>query len=216
MVAPSAIADRLRADILELRFVQGEALREIPLAEEFGASRRSVRDALMMLAHEGLVTHERNRGARVRRFSASDVHDLYVARAVLEAEGARRCADAPDASLDAVQVALLELRRAAELGQDTPRHAKADVAFHAAVIALAGSARLDDFFSRIRGEMTYAIRLLQREEVVHGQRDTEVLGDHEDIAAAILDRDPLGAESAVLEHVRVNEGLLAVIAAARD
>ena len=216
MVTPSAIADRLRADILDLRFPQGEPLREIPLSEQFGASRRSVREALFVLAQEGVVTHERNIGARVRRFAAADVEDLYAARAVLESEGARRCVEAEDAAIDAVQVALLELRRAAEQGQDTSRHAIADVAFHAAVIALAGSPRLDEFFSRIRGEMTYAIRLLQRKEVALGRNDAEVVSDHEHIAAAVLSRDAVAAEAAVLEHIRLNERLLRVIVAADD
>ncbi|RFA06915.1 hypothetical protein B7R21_17505 [Subtercola boreus] len=216
MVTPTAIADHLRSDILDLRFGQGESLREVPLAERFGASRRSVREALIELSREGVVTHERNRGARVRQFSLADIDDLYAARSVLESEGARRSVDADEAAVDSVQTALFELRRAAADGQDTTRHARADVAFHAAVVALSGSARIDDFFERIRGEMTYAIRLLQRQEVVHGQNDSEVLGDHERIAAAVLRRDPIAAEAAVREHIRVNNQLLKVIASSAD
>lgn len=213
MVAPSSIADHLREDILALRFEQGEPLREISIAERFGASRRSVREALLTLAQEGVVTHEKHRGARVRRFTTNDVTDLYAARAVLEATGARACPHATDAALDAVIVALADLRRAASEGQNSARHALADVQFHACVIALAGSPRLDQFFASIRSEMTFAIRLLQRREVATGWRDEDALREHVVIADALIQRDADAAEAAVLQHIRVNERLLRSIAA---
>ncbi|QJU53466.1 GntR family transcriptional regulator [Herbiconiux sp. KACC 21604] len=212
MVTPSSIAGDLRDDILEMRVDQDQPLREIAIAERFGASRRSVREALLALAQEGVVVHERHRGARVRRFTTDDVRDLYAARTVLEEAGARACPAAPDAAIDAVQLALAELRRAAEEGQDTSRHAAADTAFHAAVIALAGSPRLDGFFLGIRTEMTYAIRLLQRREVASGWGDAEALHDHELIASAVAERDADRAVTAVLDHIRVNEERLRRIA----
>ncbi|MCM3695101.1 GntR family transcriptional regulator [Microbacterium oleivorans] len=212
MVAPSLIADRLRDEILDLRLEQGEPLREISIAERFGASRRSVREALLMLAQEGIVTHEKHRGARVRSFTADDVTDLYAARAVLESTGARACGDASDDALDGVLVALAHLRRAATEGQNSSRHAIADVQFHAAVIALAGSPRLDRFFASIRNEMTLAIRILQREEVASGWRDEDALRGHVLIADALLERDADTAEAAVREHIKVNERLLRSLA----
>jgi DNA-binding GntR family transcriptional regulator len=212
MVAPSLIADHLRDDIFDLRVDQGEPLREIAIAERFGASRRSVREALLMLAQEGVVTHEKHRGARVRRFTADDVTDLYSARAVLESNGARACLTASDAALDGVIVALADLRRAAGEGQNSSRHAVADVHFHACVIALAQSPRLDRFFASIRSEMTFAIRLLQRREVDAGWGDEEALREHVLIADALLRRDADAAEAAVVEHIRVNELLLRSIA----
>lgn len=213
MATPAGIADELRTEILELRFSQGEPLREIALAERFGTSRRSVREALLALAHEGIVSHERNRGAHVRHFTAGDVVDLYAARAVLETEGARHCDRASDDLIDAVQLALVGLRRAAGEKQDSSRHAIADVAFHASVIALRGSPRLNDFFTRLSSEMTYGIRLLQRREVAAGLASRDVLSDHERIADAIFARDPAAAEQAVLDHIRVSEVQLQVITA---
>lgn len=214
MVAPSLIADQLRDDILALRFEQGEPLREVSISGRFGASRRSVREALLMLAQEGVVTHEKHRGARVRRFTTEDVTDLYAARAVLEGTGARACLEAPDSALDAVMVALAHLRRAAAEGQSSAAHATADVRFHAAVIALAGSPLLDRFFASIRSQMTFAIRLLQRREVAAGWLDEDALREHVLIADAILRRDADAAHAAVLEHIRVNERLLRSIASA--
>ncbi|HWU32771.1 MAG TPA: GntR family transcriptional regulator [Marmoricola sp.] len=213
MATPAGIADELRTEILELRFAQGEALREIALAEKFGTSRRSVREALLALAQEGMVSHERNRGAHVRHFTPEDVIDLYAARSVLEAEGARHCDRASDDLIDAVQLALVRLRRAAGETQDSPLHASADVAFHASIIGLSGSPRLNDFFARLRGEMTYGIRLLQHREVTAGLASRDVLSDHERIAAAVFSRDAEAAERAVLDHIRVSEEQLQAITA---
>ncbi|MEV8239817.1 MULTISPECIES: GntR family transcriptional regulator [Microbacterium] len=216
MVAPSLIADHLRDEIFDLRLDQGEPMREIAIAERFGASRRSVREALLMLANEGVVTHEKHRGARVRSFTTDDVTDLYRARAVLEGTGARACATAPDSALDAVIVALADLRRAAAEGQNSARHARADVHFHASVIALAQSPRLDRFFASIRSEMTFAIRLLQRREVFAGWGEEDALREHVVIADAIVQRDADAAEEAVLEHIRVNQRVLSGITAGDD
>ncbi len=212
MVTPAVIADELRAEILELRYAQGEPLREIVLADRFGASRRSVREALLALAQEGIVSHQRNRGAQVRKFHISDITDLYAVRAVLEGEGARHCDSAADELVDRVQLALVGLRRAAAERQDSSRHAIADVTFHASIIALSGSPRLDGFFAHVRGEMTYAIRLLQHREVKAGLASRDVLSDHEKIADAVFARDAAVAESAVLAHIKENARQLQIIA----
>lgn len=211
MVTPASIADELRSEILDLNFTQGHPLREVELADRFGASRRSVREALLTLAQEGIVSHQRHRGAQVRQFEATDITDLYAVRAVLEGEGARHCNTASDELLDRVQLALVGLQRAAGERQDSPVHAIADVNFHASIIALSGSPRLDDFFAHVRGEMTYAIRLLQRREVEAGLASQQVLSDHVAIAAAVFTRNPKAAEAAVLSHIKDNERQLRLI-----
>src|SRR4051812_19724956 len=62
----------------------GERLIEEELAEQLGLSRGAVRGAILRLGHEGLVVRERNRGARVRRFTLDEVIELLEARAALE------------------------------------------------------------------------------------------------------------------------------------
>src|SRR3954471_9962948 len=62
----------------------GERLIEEELAERLGFSRGAVRAAILRLGHEGLAVRERNRGARVRRFTVEEAVEILEARAALE------------------------------------------------------------------------------------------------------------------------------------
>jgi DNA-binding GntR family transcriptional regulator len=207
MKSPIDIADELRTDILELRLEPGQPLREMVLAERFDASRRSVREALLVLSAERIVDHERNRGAVVRTFTADDVRDLYRVRRVLESEGARNSVTASDEQLQEVNRALAALLEAAD-GTHESTHALRDMQFHASVIALAGSARIDRFFEQLSVEMAYAIRLLLRDEL-DATTDSQLdVARHRAIAASLNDRDAVGAQRAILEHIDENEARL--------
>ncbi|MBL3698638.1 GntR family transcriptional regulator [Leucobacter luti] len=189
-------------------------MREVAVAAEFTCSRRTAREGLQLLAREGLVTHARNRGAAVRRFTQQDIRDLYRVRRTLEGQGAAACVAASPEQLREVGRAYDRLADSARAGQDSVEHALADLRFHAAVIALIGSERLDSFFEQIAVEMTYAIRLIQHDEVAARVSDEEVLLDHARIRDAVLARDPLAAQRAVLEHIEENEPrLLALVGA---
>ncbi|MBC9926524.1 MULTISPECIES: GntR family transcriptional regulator [unclassified Leucobacter] len=208
MNSPAQIAQALRTRILALEIAPGSPLREVAVAEAFGCSRRTAREALMTLGHEGIVRHERNRGASVRSFTRLDVQDLYRVRRTLEAQGARACRTAPQELLDNVRDAYARLEAAARTGQDSPAHAFADVEFHASVIALLGSPRIDAFFANLSVEMVYAIRLLHRDEVESAVGVSEALADHRSIADAIVARNSTLARREVLAHVAENEARL--------
>ena len=96
------VHDALRAAILEGEIAPGARLRAEALAERFGTSRTPVREALLMLEREGLVSVEPHRGAIVRSFDAADLLDLYEVRALIEPHAAARAATRIDAEqLDA-------------------------------------------------------------------------------------------------------------------
>jgi DNA-binding GntR family transcriptional regulator len=89
----------LREAILAGSLPPGARLRAEPLAERLRTSRTPVREALILLAREGLVDIEPRRGAIVRSFDAADLADLYDVRALIEPYAARRAATrigAPD------------------------------------------------------------------------------------------------------------------------
>ncbi|MBO1900341.1 GntR family transcriptional regulator [Leucobacter weissii] len=216
MSSPEAVADELRGRILRLEVGAGAPLREVALAAEFGCSRRTVREALLRLDREGVVAHERNRGASVRRLGESAVRDLYRVRRSLETAGARACAAASDERLAATGAAFERLAASARSAQDTAEHALADMRFHAAVIGLVGSPRLDRFFEEVAIEMAYAIRLLQRDEVETRIGAEGVIEEHRRIHDAVLARNPAAAEAAVLEHIDENERRLVRLCSAPD
>lgn len=79
-----AVADALRRALLERRFSPGEALVESALAAGMKVSRGPVREALLLLVQEGLVTHTQNRGFAVLNFTAADQIDTDQVRYQLE------------------------------------------------------------------------------------------------------------------------------------
>ncbi|MGA0608568.1 GntR family transcriptional regulator [Phenylobacterium sp. VNQ135] len=90
----------LRRQIQSGQLKPGEWLREVRLAEELKSSRSSVREALRVLAGDGLVEIERFRGARVTTPSLYEIFDLFEVRAALFGLAARfACFRAPDAAL---------------------------------------------------------------------------------------------------------------------
>jgi len=87
-VSPGAVsqqvADYLRNAILGGDIGPGQRVRQEEVAERFGASRLPVREALRMLAAEGLIEHEANKGARVPRLDMHEVDVIYQMRERLE------------------------------------------------------------------------------------------------------------------------------------
>lgn len=79
-----AIADSIRERIFTHELAPGAALDEAALAQGYGVSRTPVREALKVLAHEGLVQLEPRRGCCVARLDAHDVDDLLTVLDLLE------------------------------------------------------------------------------------------------------------------------------------
>jgi len=101
---------RIREMILRGELGPGERVAEAPLAELLGMSRTPVRQALPVLAQEGLLTEHQTRGYVVRGFSTADVLDAIDLRGVLEGLAARRVAErgASRTLLQALRVCLAE------------------------------------------------------------------------------------------------------------
>ncbi len=104
-VASHRIADALRAAILDGRYQPGERIRQEEVAARSGASRIPVREALRMLAAEGLVTLVANTGAWVTKLSLDECVETYLIRERLEPLLLRRSLP----NLDQAAVARLEV-----------------------------------------------------------------------------------------------------------
>jgi DNA-binding GntR family transcriptional regulator len=79
-----SVVEAIRRALIEGRFQPGEALSDVALAAEMAISRGPVREALLVLAEEGLVTHQQNRGFFVLRFSRQDAQEVQQVRLPLE------------------------------------------------------------------------------------------------------------------------------------
>jgi DNA-binding GntR family transcriptional regulator len=97
------VAERLRQQIFARQLEPGSWIDEMKLAAEFGISRTPLREALKVLAAEGLVTMKVRRGAYVTEMSRDDVAQVYHLLALLESDaagaGGRSASDAQRAEL---------------------------------------------------------------------------------------------------------------------
>jgi len=93
-------ATDIRELILRRSLLPGEQVRQEDLAKRIGTSRSPIREALQVLAVEGIVRYERNRGYFVTRFSASEMQQLYRIRDLLESEILARLPAVPPETLD--------------------------------------------------------------------------------------------------------------------
>jgi DNA-binding GntR family transcriptional regulator len=197
------VLQELREAIIDGRIAQGEALREIPLAQTLGTGRSAVREAIRQLVQEGLVDYELHRGAFVRVMSLADRLDVYVAREAIEAGVARLTVEAsatPD--LAALRAALQDLRTRAR-GHDriTDELIEADIRFHEELVRLAGSPRL----TRAHETLAAETRMLLRHHPAYPWSD--YVSDHERLFDAIERGDPRAPEY-VIEHLRLSARLI--------
>src|SRR5262249_56436032 len=82
----SAVADKLRDQIIRGEIAEGTQLRQDAIAMQYHVSRIPVREALRQLDAEGLITIVPNRGAIVPALSPTDIEELFTIRALLEPE----------------------------------------------------------------------------------------------------------------------------------
>lgn len=123
------IAATIASDIVAGRLRAGADLNSVELARRFQTSRTPVREALLMLEKEGLVEIESRRRPRVKRWTRSEVRELYLVRAALYALVAELIvANAPDEDLQLLSECYQELAAAVE-DCDLERFFHANVAF---------------------------------------------------------------------------------------
>ncbi|MFD5828755.1 GntR family transcriptional regulator [Lentzea sp. NPDC060358] len=198
------VADVIREAIFDGRYPPGAALREVELAEALRVSRGPVREAIRALEVEGVVRAEWHRGATVTALTPQDVAELDSLRAALEVLAVRRVVEhASDASLGLIEKAVGEMDRAS-----TPHEmVRCDIAFHDAVYAAAGHARLLQAWEAIRSQVH--LFLVTRLRVSTDGYLEQIRDEHRDLAAALRLGNAEGALELFAEHRRHAFELLA-------
>jgi DNA-binding GntR family transcriptional regulator len=204
--AASRVADALRAEIGAGELVPGMRLSEERVKQAHGVSRSTLREAFRLLIRERLLVHELSRGVFVRQLSRQDVADLYEVRRVIECAALRHIRSLQPAGLRRLSATIEDGREAAEQGR-WDAVASASIRFHEALVALAGSARLDAVISEILAEFRLAYSHMRDTQVFHAtflKRNGEIAdalrsGDIEG-AATLLDAYLADAEEALQHH----------------
>src|SRR5690349_9435238 len=143
------VAAQLRSRIEAGQLKPGSKLAEEALREALGVSRNTLREAFAALHSEHIVTRIPNRGVFVSHPTAEDIREIYRVRRLVEPASLLWSPAAPTEPLAAI---VREARKAAEEG-DVPAMANANQEFRRALIARAGSERLDGFMEQILAEM---------------------------------------------------------------
>lgn len=160
------VAALLRDNIADGVFPPGTRLSEEAIGQALGVSRNTLREAFRLLCHERLAVHELNRGIFVPVLTSEDVVDLYRLRRLVEGGAARQAGQASDRAREAVAAAVVEGEMASEAG-DWQAFRSADLHFHQAVAALAGSPRVDELMRRALAELRLVFHVMTDTEKFH-------------------------------------------------
>jgi len=200
------IVDNLRADeIIRTAIVTGrlqpnQRLVEAELTRTFGVGRSAVRTALARLEQEGLVEHQRHRGARVRLVEEREAVEILETRAVLEGLTARHAAlSATNDDVDRLRGILARMRQLLDEG-DLLAASDENVVLHQRVSDIAGHATAARLIATLKSQL---VRFQYRTILLPG-RSERSFAEHAAIVDAVARRDPDAAETVMrthLEHV---------------
>ena len=177
------VAERLRQRIFSRELAPGDWIDEMKIADELGISRTPLREALKVLAAEGLVTMKVRRGAYVTEVSEKDLRDVYHLLALLEADAADAVAcTATPAELAELQALHAEL--AGALGEPE-RFFALNERFHLRLLALDGNRWRAQMVTDLRKVM----KLNRHASLFQRGRIDQSLAEHDRIVQALLRRD---------------------------
>jgi DNA-binding GntR family transcriptional regulator len=204
------VAESLRHEILEGRLKPGDWLRQERLAQEHGVSQMPVREALKLLAAEGLVEHVPYRGARVVHFSLDDVEDLYECRAFVEGLAARSAAEhVSEAQL--AELERLHARMAQLVGPESlTEYRELNRRFHELIFTASRRSYLVRTLAQLWAAFPTMLwsNFAQTVRATPPGRDESDTEEHAAIIAALRSRDGAAAEQAVRRHIGASAGYL--------
>ena len=194
------VAELLRQRIFERELAPGSWIDELKIAEAYGISRTPLREALKVLAAEGLVTMKVRRGAYVTEVSERDLSDVYHLLSLLESDAAGIVAsNATDAQLNDLQTLHLELEAAAAPeNQDRERFFEINERFHLRMLEIANNRWRDQMVTDLRKVM----KLNRHNSLLKSGRITESLNEHRALMAAVTARNAPLAVLRMQEHFK--------------
>jgi len=188
------VAERLRLQIFARELEPGNWIDEMKLCAEYGISRTPLREALKVLAAEGLVTMKVRRGAYVTEMSRQDVAQVYHLLALLESDAASTVAlQASPAQRE--QLAQLHARLASQVRRRTAFFATNEQ-FHMTLLQMAGNRWALQTVLDLRKVM----KLNRHHSLFKRGRLAESLAEHQAIMQAITAGDGVAAAALMRSH----------------
>ena len=191
------VADKLREQIFSKKLLPGSWLDEQSLADQFGISRTPMREAIKVLASEGLVTIKMRRGAYVTEVFRSDLEQIFTILSLLEGQAAKEAATkASEAQLNLLDHLHHRLETAAA-DRDIEQFFEINVKFHELIQEIAGNRWMNGVIADLRK----VLKLHRRDSLTSTGRLQNSLLEHREILRALLKRDESAAESAMQKHL---------------
>ncbi|MDF3839800.1 GntR family transcriptional regulator [Cupriavidus basilensis] len=204
------VAERLRAMIDEHVLMPGAWIDEASVAGSMGISRTPMREALKVLAAEGLVRLEPRRGCFVNALSEQDLDEIFPLMALLEGRCAYEAArNATSTDLDALESLHADLARYAQAGS-IDAYYETNYQIHEAIQRLAGNRWL----SGLIGDLRKVLRLSRHKSLKLPGRMQESCAEHLSVFSALKAHDPEGAETLMKTHLLRQRGALRALDAA--
>ena len=188
------VAELLRQQIFNRELAPGSWIDELKIAESYGTSRTPLREAIKVLAAEGLVTMKVRRGAYVTEVSEKDLRDVYHLLSLLESDAAGVVAS----RITPVQLAELEVLHAqleAAVG-DRDRFFEVNERFHMRLLELADNKWRDQMVADLRKVM----KLNRHNSLLKSGRIDESLAEHRAVMAALAQGDAVGTTRCMQTH----------------
>jgi DNA-binding GntR family transcriptional regulator len=190
------VAELVRQRIFRRQLEPGSWIDEMKLAEEYGISRTPLREALKVLAAEGLVTMKVRRGAYVTEVSETDLADVYHLLSLLESDAAGVVAQrATDAQLKELQTLHKELEAAVG---NRDKFFALNERFHMRLLQIAGNRWRDQMVADLRKVM----KLNRHNSLLKSGRLEESLQEHRAVMEALARRDAKAAVKRMQDHFR--------------
>lgn len=191
------VVTRLRAMVFDRALAPGEFIDEKALAQAWQVSRTPLREALKVLAAEGLVELVPHRGCRVVELTDDDADALFPVMALLEGRCAfEAAAKADDDALRTLQHLHEKLERHAAAAE-IDGYYRANHEFHSFVQSLAANRWLD----RVTSDLRRFMRLMRGRQLALPGRMVASINEHRVLMDAFVQRDAARAERAMHDHL---------------
>ena len=191
------VAELLRQRIFKRELEPGSWIDELKIAEDYGISRTPLREALKVLAAEGLVTMKVRRGAYVTEVNEKDMMDIYHLLGLLESDAASVVAGrATEAQLGELQAIHEELEAVARGTPDRERFFEINERFHVRLLEIADNR----WRSQMVADLRKVMKLNRHHSLFKSGRIEESLTEHRAVMAALQAHDSTLARQKMLEH----------------
>ena len=192
------VADLLREKIFNHELPPGSWIDEQQMTQLFGISRTPLREAIKVLATEGLITMKIRRGAYVTEVDITEIGQIFEVIALLEGQGVKKVAQhATDQELEVLDSIHLKLEKAAA-DRDIDKFFELNQEFHDKIQEIGGNR----WMRKVISDLRQVLKLQRRNSLTKMGRLEQSLKEHRQILSAIISRKGDLAQELMINHLK--------------